>query len=61
MSPYRNPRVLVALAGLACAGLVLIVIVNETSEGALRLVATLAIALVIWLGLMGILRVARRR
>ena len=60
MSPYRNPRVLLALALLTAVGIGLIVLVNDSMEGAARLMATLAIAVVLWIALMGILRLARR-
>lgn len=60
MSPYRDPRALVALAGLAAGAIGLLVLVNETTEGGTRTVATLAVAVALWIGLMVVLRAARR-
>jgi len=60
MSPYRDPRVLVALAVIAGAGIGLIVLVNETVDGTARTVWTLAVAVALWIGLLVVLRVARR-
>jgi hypothetical protein len=60
MSPYRNPRVVLALVGLGGVAAGLIVLVNETAEGGRRTVATLAVAVALWIGLMVVLRVARR-
>ncbi len=60
-SPYRDRRVLLALVGLAAVGLGLIIVVNRVTEGGARIAATLAIAIVLWLALMLVLRLARRR
>lgn len=60
-SPYRDRRVLLALVGLAAVGLGLIIVVNRVAEGGARTGATLAIAIVLWLALMLVLRLARRR
>jgi hypothetical protein len=60
MSPYRDPRVLLALFVIAGAGIGLIVVVNETTDGDARTISTLAIAVALWIGLMVVLRVARR-
>ena len=59
MSPYRNPRVVLALVGIAGAGIALVLLVNRTTDGGIRTVATIAIAVVLWIGLMVVLRVAR--
>ncbi len=60
MSPYRDPRVIAAVAGLTAGGVGLIVLVNETTDGATRTVATLAVAAALWIGLMAVLRIRRR-
>jgi len=60
-SPYRDPRVLGALAVLAGCGIGLIALVNSTTDGSARTAATVAIALGLWMALMGVLRFARRR
>jgi hypothetical protein len=59
-SPYRDPRVLVALAVLTACGIALIALVNATTGGAARTAATVAIALGLWAALMIVLRLARR-
>jgi hypothetical protein len=60
VSPYRDRRVLLALVGLAGAGIGLIVLVNRTAEGNARTVATVAVAVILWIALMGVLRMTRR-
>jgi hypothetical protein len=59
VSPYRNPRVLIALLGIAGAGIALIVLINRTADGRTRTVATIAVAVALWIGLMALLRGAR--
>jgi hypothetical protein len=60
MSPYRDPRVLLSLATLASVAVVLVLVVNRVAEGTTRTVATLGIAAALWIGLMVVLRLARR-
>ena len=60
MSPYRNPRTVVALLAIAGACVALIVLVNRTASGSTRTIATLAVAVVLWVALMVVLRTARR-
>jgi hypothetical protein len=59
VSPYRDRRVLVAVGGLIVAGVALILLVNRSATGSTRTVATLAIAVAMWIGLMAVLRRAR--
>jgi tellurite resistance protein TehA-like permease len=60
VSPYRDPRVLLSLAMLAAVAVALVLVVNRVAEGTARTVATLAIAAALWIGLMVVLRLARR-
>ncbi|MDQ3893380.1 MAG: hypothetical protein M3292_01765 [Actinomycetota bacterium] len=60
MSPYRDPRVLLSLATLAAVAIALVLVVNRVAEATARTVATLAIAAALWIGLMVVLRLARR-
>jgi len=60
VSPYRHPRTLLALLGIAAAGVGLIVLVNRTAGGSVRTVGTIAVAVALWMALMVVLRVARR-
>ena len=60
MAPYRNPRTLVALLAISGACVGLIVLVNRTASGSTRTIATIAVAVVLWIGLMVVLRTARR-
>jgi hypothetical protein len=60
VSPYRNPRTLLALLLIVGAGVGLIVIVNQTASGGVRTVGTIAAAVALWLALMVVLREARR-
>jgi len=60
VSPYRDPRTLVALIAVAGTCIVLIVLVNRTASGSTRTIATIAVAAVLWVGLMVVLRAARR-
>jgi hypothetical protein len=60
VSPYRDPRVLLSLATLAAVAIALVLVVNRVAEATARTVATLAIAAALWIGLMVVLRLARR-
>jgi hypothetical protein len=60
VSPYRNPRAVLALLGIAGGGIALIILVNQTADGSARTVATIAVAVALWIGLMAVLRTARR-
>jgi hypothetical protein len=60
VSPYRDPRVLVALVGIAGAGIALLLLVNRSAEGSSRTIATIAVAVVLWIALMAVIRFARR-
>ena len=60
MGPYRDPRILLALVGIAGVGLGLILLVNHTASGGSRTVATIAVAVVVWIALMAVVRMARR-
>ena len=60
MGPYRDPRTLVALVGIAGVGVGLILLVNDLASGGTRVVGTIAIAAAMWIGLVAVLRMARR-
>jgi hypothetical protein len=60
VGPYRDPRTLIALVGIVGAGVALILLVNHTASGSGRVIGTIAVAVVLWIALMAVLRVARR-
>ena len=60
VSPYRDPRTVLALLGIVGAGAGLIVLVNQTADGSARTVGTIAVAVALWIALMIVLRLARR-
>jgi hypothetical protein len=51
---------MLALLAIAGAGVGLILLVNNAASGGTRVVGTIAVAVAMWIGLMAVLRMARR-